>query len=103
MAPLDPEPDQPGAVITVGQDCAGHWLVQDDRALLEGRFVSRAAALGFARAECHACGGATITLATTPLVPIVPFAPVESWETAQTCGRAERPALSAFALERTAA
>ena len=103
MATLDPEPDQPGAVITVGQDCAGHWLVQDDRALLEGRFVSRAAAIGFARAERHAAGGATIMLATTPLVPIVPFAPVQSWETAQTCGQADRPALSALALGRTAA
>ncbi|WP_010184930.1 hypothetical protein [Sphingomonas sp. PAMC 26605] len=85
MAPPDPEPEQRSAVITVGQDRAGHWLVQDDRALLEGRFVSRAAALGFARAERHAFSGATIALATAPLVPLVPFAPVQAWETAQTC------------------
>lgn len=88
MAPLDPHPDPHRAVLTPGQDRAGHWLVQHDRALLEGRFVSRAAALDVARAERRTFGAA-ITLATTPLVPIAPFAPAPSAEIAQTCGRGD--------------
>ncbi len=79
----DPEPDQAGSVLKVGQDSAGHWLVQDMWGSLEGRFVSQAAALGFARSESRALPGAKIVMATAPLVPIVSFAPVEPWERAQ--------------------
>lgn len=81
-SPDDPEPDQGGAVLKVGQDRAGHWLVQDTGGKLEGRFVSRAAAVGFARSELHAFPGATIVMAATPLVPTVSFAPVQPWEMA---------------------
>lgn len=87
-SPNDPEPDQRGPVIRVGQDSAGHWLVQDDGGMLEGRFVSRAAAMGFARSEVHAFPGARILVATAPLVPTISFAPVQPWETAQHFHRA---------------
>lgn len=77
-----PEPDHVSAVLTVGQDSAGHWLVQDVGGTLEGRFVSRAAAMGFARSELHAFPGACIVMSATPLIPTISFAPVQPWETA---------------------
>lgn len=80
---LDPEPDQARPVLKVGQDCAGHWLVQDSGGSLEGRFVSRAAAIGFARSELHAFPGAVLVMAAAPLVPTISFAPVQPWETAR--------------------
>lgn len=73
-----PEPDEP-ATIYVGQDAAVHWLVQDSGHRLEGRFVSRDAAIGYARGECrmhHAC----LCMATAPLVPCVSFAPLTDGE-----------------------
>lgn len=88
IASPDPEPDQSGPVLKVGQDCAGHWLVQDNNGMFEGRFVSRAAAMGFARSEVHSVPGATIVMTVTPLVPTVSFAPVQPWETAQHCRKA---------------
>jgi hypothetical protein len=88
IASLDPEPDQAGPVLKVGQDSAGHWLVQDNGGTLEGRFVSRAAAIGFARSELHSFPAATILMAATPLIPTVSFAPVQPWETAQHCRKA---------------
>lgn len=72
------EPDEP-TTIYVGQDAAGHWLVQDSGHRLEGRFVSRDAAIGYARGECrmhHAC----LCMATAPLVPCVSFAPLSDSE-----------------------
>lgn len=71
----DPEPDERGLVIYVGQDRAGHWLVQDNGRKLEGRFVSRGAALGFARDEC-AIYHATMEMAAGPLVPLIDVGPV---------------------------
>jgi hypothetical protein len=71
---LDPEPD--ACVILVGQDRAGHWLVQDCRGYMEGRFVSRAAALSFARAESRCAPGGCVVLAHDPLTPKVSFAPL---------------------------
>ena len=38
------EPDPSGLILFVGRDAAGHWLVQDRKGQLEGRFISRAAA-----------------------------------------------------------
>lgn len=70
----DPEPDQCGSIFFVGQDEAGHWLVQDSGGQLEGRFVSFAAAMGFARAERHAFH-AEVVVSTRPLVPQIPFTP----------------------------
>ena len=72
--PPDPlsEPDQP--VIYVGQDVAGHWLVQDSARRLEGRFVSFAAAMSYARAE-RDIYHAEVAVAQAPLVPVVPFVP----------------------------
>lgn len=75
----DPEPDRRISVLTVGQDNRGHWLVQQRGGRLEGRFISFAAAMSFARSERQACG-ATIVVETGPLVPTVSFAPVEAWE-----------------------
>ena len=72
-------------MLKVGQDAAGHWLVQDNKGTLEGRFVSLATALHFARSESHGHPGATVLRAVTPLLPTVSFAPVEPWETAQRC------------------
>lgn len=86
ISPDDPEPDQAGRYINVGQDKAGHWLVQDNSGNLEGRFISRAAAMAFARSERQGMPGATIVVAITPLVPTVSFAPVEPWE-ATPCHR----------------
>jgi hypothetical protein len=80
--PTDPEPDPSSVLLKVGQDSAGHWLVQDSGGRLEGRFVSFPAAMRFARDESHAFPGAEIVVMTTPLVPTVSFAPVEPWETA---------------------
>lgn len=82
IADIDPEPDQPGATLFVGQDRAGHWLVQESAGRLEGRFISREAALGFARAERHAFPGAVVVIATHPLIPHIPFDPVGADERA---------------------
>lgn len=75
---IDPDP----SILAVGQDAAGHWLVQENHGLLEGRFVSFAAAMGFARAERHGFPGSTVVIAPAPLVPQISFAPVAPWETA---------------------
>jgi hypothetical protein len=69
------EPDQQGSVLYVGQDRAGHWLVQENHGILEGRFISRDAAWRFARSEVHGFPGAVIALATEWLVPAIPFEP----------------------------
>lgn len=74
-----PEPDEPGLVIYVGQDRAGHWLVQDAGGRLEGRFVSRSAALSFARGECESYH-ASLVMTGVPLVPLIPFGPVAAGE-----------------------
>lgn len=82
IAEIDPEPDQPGATLFVGQDRAGHWLVQETHGRLGGRFISRDAALRFARAERHALPGAEVVIASHPLVPDIPFDPVGADERA---------------------
>ncbi|WP_230480874.1 hypothetical protein [Sphingomonas sp. Leaf21] len=76
-----PEPDEAGLIIYVGQDRAGHWLVQDSDGTLEGRFVSRGAALHYATGECQ-IHHAHLRIASVPLVPLIPFAPVGSDERA---------------------
>lgn len=55
--------------LLVGQDDHGHWLVQEQDGALEGCFVSRDAALSFARWERHAYAHAHVELAVEPLVP----------------------------------
>ncbi|SOB88261.1 hypothetical protein SAMN06297144_3409 [Sphingomonas guangdongensis] len=75
------EPDERGTVIYVGQDLAGHWLVQDSGGKLEGRFVSRSAALSFAEAE-RQIYHASVEMAPMPLVPLVSFDPVPAAERA---------------------
>jgi hypothetical protein len=69
------EPDSTGIVIYVGQDRAGHWLVQDSRRNLEGRFVSYGAAMSYAQAE-RDIYHASVEIVKTPLIPVIPFAPV---------------------------
>jgi hypothetical protein len=71
---LNPEPDERGTIIYVGQDKAGHWLVQDSGKRLEGRFVSRGAALSFAEAE-RQMYHARIEMASAPLIPLISFEP----------------------------
>lgn len=80
----NPEPDERGVVIYVGQDKAGHWLVQDSSRKLEGRFVSRGAALNFAAGECQIYH-ASLEITAAPLVPLIPFGPVAACEYALPC------------------
>lgn len=79
--PLDnpQEPDPAGLMIYIGQDKAGHWLVQDDTGRLEGRFVSQAAAMSFAREEREIYHG-RLAMAQVPLVPSVSFVPAGASE-----------------------
>jgi len=78
----DLEPDQKIRTLNVGQDAAGHWLVQDSEEMLEGRFISLDAAMAFARAERRSIPGALIAVVATPLTSRISFAPVAAWETA---------------------
>ena len=55
--------------LLVGQDSHGHWLVQEQDGALEGCFVSKDAALSFARWERHAYTSARVQLAPEPLTP----------------------------------
>jgi hypothetical protein len=80
----DPDPDQPARTIYVGQDSAGHWLVQDDRRSMEGRFVSYGAALHYAQAE-RDMYHASLEIAAAPLTPLISFAPVARDERAWPC------------------
>jgi hypothetical protein len=59
----------PAITLLVGQDSHGHWLVQAREGALEGSFVSRDAALQFARWERHAYPAARVELVAEPLVP----------------------------------
>jgi hypothetical protein len=61
--------DATPVTLLVGQDSHGHWLVQEQDGELEGSFVSRDAALSFARWERHAYPCACVRLAAEPLVP----------------------------------
>lgn len=72
------EPDQCATILWVGQDRDGHWLVQENHGLMEGRFVSREAAWQFARAERHGFPGAALVETGQELVPNIPFGPVEA-------------------------
>ena len=77
----NPEPDERGLIIYVGQDKAGHWLVQDSGCKLEGRFVSRNAAISYAAGEAQVYH-ARIEMAPDPLVPLISFAPAPADERA---------------------
>ena len=63
---------EPDPILFVGQDLKGHWLVQDTVGRLEGCFVSRDTALGFARSEC-AMLHATMRMADAPIIPHISF------------------------------
>lgn len=67
-----PDLEPCGPTIYVGQDRAGHWLVQDDAKRMEGHFVSFAAAMSFAKAE-QQTHHATLAIVTEPLSPFIPF------------------------------
>lgn len=88
----DPEPDSSVTTLNIGQDDAGHWLVQESGGRLEGRFISFAAAMAFARAERHRFPGARIAVVAAPLIPQISFAPVAPWETASHYARHPVPA-----------
>ena len=83
LTSVDPDPLQPCTTLWVGRDAAGHWLVQESGGRLEGRFVSYAAAMAFARSARLAFPGAVVEVANGPMVPLVPFRPVQPWEMAQ--------------------
>jgi len=82
IAAVNPKPDQRGSVLFVGQDKAGHWLVQAAHGGLEGRFVSRDAALAYARAERRSIPDATVQFALQPMISAISFAPVRADERA---------------------
>ncbi|MFD1952187.1 hypothetical protein ACFSGX_15540 [Sphingomonas arantia] len=69
-----PTPDISGLVLYVGQDRAGHWLVQDNNSRIEGRFTCYASALSFAEAE-RDIYHATVKITNRPLVPLISFGP----------------------------
>lgn len=77
-----PEPDPSGAIIYVGQDVAGHWLVQLSSKQMEGRFVSFAAAMNYAQSE-REMYRAAVEIALTPIQPLVSFAPIAAEERAR--------------------
>lgn len=58
-------------ILRVGQDRAGHWVVQEADGMLEGLFRSREAAIRFAMAECRAFPDKRMVLATDPLSSIL--------------------------------
>ena len=67
-SPTQDDPHQP-IILLVGPDGRGHWLVQEQGGALEGSFMSREAALNFARWERHAYPVARIVVAADPLTP----------------------------------
>lgn len=77
----NPEPAERGTIIYLGQDKAGHWLVQDSGRRMEGRFVSRGAALSVAEAERQVYH-ASLEIVSAPLVPLISFEPVSPAENA---------------------
>lgn len=82
IAEIDPEPDQRPCVIYVGQDNAGHWLVQENHGHIEGRFISFETAFQYARSEARGIVGARVARAERPLVPTMSFDPVRPDERA---------------------
>lgn len=74
--PSAPESDRHGSVLYVGQDRAGHWLVQENHGLLEGHFISRDAAWRYAKGEVHAFPGARIVFTSDCIVPEISFEPM---------------------------
>lgn len=58
-------------ILRVGQDRAGHWVVQEADGLLEGLFRSRDAAIRFALSECRAFPDKRMVLDTAPLNSIL--------------------------------
>lgn len=68
-------PDPQPRLIYVGQDRAGHWLVQDSAGQLEGRFISRGAAMRYAVEEAEIYH-ASVAVADKALTPLVSFDPV---------------------------
>jgi hypothetical protein len=71
--------EQPQVIIFVGQDCDGHWLVQDSAKRLEGRFISLAAAKQYAHAE-RQIYHAEIEFTSRTMVPLISFLPPASKE-----------------------
>lgn len=69
-------------ILFVGQDRAGHWLVQASGGSMEGRFISFAAAMKFARSELGMLPASCIKVRETPMKATVSFAPVQPWEKA---------------------
>lgn len=65
--PAEPDP----MILLVGRDRRGRWTVQENHGLLGGAFISRDAALHFARAERLALPGCIIAMADNPMDEIV--------------------------------
>jgi hypothetical protein len=78
----DAEADGSSPTLFIGQDAAGHWLVQESTGNFGGRFVSREAAMSFARAERYRFEGDHVVLAAFPLTPAISFEPVADGERA---------------------
>lgn len=80
-ASVPPEPDQSGTIIFVGQDRAGHWIVQDSGKRLEGCFISFAAAMSYAHGE-RDLYHAVVQVSSTPLTPLISYGSVPAHERA---------------------
>jgi hypothetical protein len=72
----DPEPDSTTSTLFIGQDAAGHWLVQESTGGFGGRFISRDAAMSFARAEQYRFAPDHVVVVATPLTPAISFEPL---------------------------
>jgi hypothetical protein len=77
----NPEPDPSDPILYVGQDTAGHWLVQLSSKQMEGRFVSFTAAMRYAQSERQVYHAA-VEIASAPIQPLISFAPVAANERA---------------------
>ena len=80
-AESDPAPAPSDAILYVGQDAAGHWLVQLSSREMEGRFISFDAAMSFALSE-RRLHHAVVEMAVAPIQPLVSFAPASADERA---------------------
>ncbi|WP_137388829.1 hypothetical protein [Rhodoligotrophos defluvii] len=67
------EPPQPLNHFFVGQDNRGCWTVRDERNLVGGCFVSKDAAIHFARQETNNATGAVICMAESQRLSLDPL------------------------------
>lgn len=67
------EPPQPVNHFFVGRDSDGCWTVRDERNLVGGSFVSKDAAVHFARQESNNLPGAVICMGDSQCLSLAPL------------------------------